>query len=320
MPLLRSNVKTLVLILCLASVNLVFAQKPNFLITETAIVEEYRGALRSKLEELSQNYIASKTNQTIVWFSTDSTECNGKTYPAKSPLATLSFAIGVKSYQVELRGCDKETVLVEQFLTHEQVSYSISDYLDGLFPTKLARYLFRDGHGVNIFEWRQLGQTSSFKFLNKSILDLYKDESRWQYLVKGYDAEYAHENFGFNVTMNFPDFRTTVEWDNSSYRIFDNDYHRIGINTFLTGYSNAIQTTTLTFVGSILKQLLAELPSTEFVSSGGQNSRFLDEMRLTYTRLLNNLELNLVRQLIQDVIKALETGLLKITDNRPDEK
>ncbi|PIP88574.1 MAG: hypothetical protein COW01_13625 [Bdellovibrionales bacterium CG12_big_fil_rev_8_21_14_0_65_38_15] len=312
--------KALVFIFTFVISSMAFAQKPNFLVTESAIIEEYRGALRSKLDELSQNYIASRTNQAIIWFSTNDIECNGKNYPAKSPLATLSFSTGIKSYQVELRGCDKETVLVEQFLTQEQVPYSISDYLEGMIPAKLSSYLFKDGHGVNIFEWRQLEHISSFKFINQSILDLYKEDNRWQYLVKGYNAQYSHDGFSFNVTMGFPDFRTTVEWDDTSYRIFDSEYRRIGINAFLTGYSHAIQTSTLSFVGNILKRLLDELPSTEFVSSGGQNSRFLDEMRRTLTRLLNNLELNLVRQFVQDVIKALETGLLKVTDNRPEDK
>lgn len=312
--------KSLVFILSFFFSAIVYAGQPSFLVTPRAIVEEFRGALRSKLEELSQNYIASKTNNTIVWFSSDAIECNGKTYQAKSPLATLSFSKGMNSYQVELRGCTKETILVEQFLTSRPVDFSIDRYLAGDFPLSISRYLFRDGYGVNIFEWRQLDQLNTFNFLNQTILDLYQDENRWQYLVKGYSAGYAQGGYSFNVSMGFPDFRITVEWDEDDFRIYDNEYRRMSINSFLTGYSHAIQTSTLSFVGSILKRLLDQLPSTEFVSSGGQNSRFLDEMRLTYTRLLNNLELNLVRQFVQDVIKALETGLLKITDNRPEGK
>ncbi len=308
----------LLLFTCLLISSEAWSQAPSFLITEKAVVEEFRGALRSKLEELSQNYIYTQTPQAIVWFSTEAVDCNGDHYPAKTPLASLTLSKASQIYRFDLKGCGSEAVLSEQFSTTAKSQFNLNKYLAGEWPANTVRYHLRDGHGTSIFEWKSSNNVSSFIFLEQKFLDIYKESNRWQYFVQGYAANYDHEGFSFGISLKFDNFRVTVEWDDKNYRIFDNDYRRIGINSFLTGYSHAIQTATLTYVGNILKHLLNELPSTEFVSSGGQNSRFLDEMRLTFTRLLNNLELNLVRQFVQDVIKAIESGLLKITDNRPE--
>lgn len=295
-----------------------WSEVPSFLITERAVVEEFRGSLRSKIEELSQNYIKTQTEQAIVWFSTETVECNGKKYPAKFPLASITMSRSTNIFQFELKGCAQEVALSELFITKSSSDFTLTKYLQGEWPEGLNRYLLKDGHDKNIFELRKNKDLSSFKFLEQKFLDIYKEENRWQYFVQGYAANYENEGFSFGVSLKFDDFRVTIDWDENSYRILDNEYRRIGLNSFLIGYSHAIQTATLTYVGNILKSLLNELPSTEFVSTGGQNSRFLDEMRLTYTRLLNNLELNLVRQFVQDVIKAIESGFLKITDNRPE--
>src|SRR5690606_37368342 len=106
----------------------------------------------------------------------------------------------------------------------------------------------------------------------------------WQYKASGYSANYKNDGYAIGLTMEFPDVRLSVEWDEDDVRVYDDDFRLISINTFLTSYSHAFQGATLSFMAGIVKNSMKTLPSTEFVSSGAQNSRFLNEMRLAYTR------------------------------------
>lgn len=312
--------KTKLLFLLFAFPLLISAgEQPSFLITEKGIIEEFRGQLRLKLEELSNNYIVSKTDTNITWTSNDGVKCNGTWKPARSILASVSLSQTNEMILVDIRGCQSKLLFREVFSFDRDGDFSLDDYLAGKISTEsLTRYLLVDNQKKNIFDLRMQSSVSSLSFLEKEFLEIYKEEERWQYKAIGYEARYNNGGFGFNVTMMFPDQRITLDWQNSDIRIFDGRHQRIAVNAFLTSYSSAIQNTTLVFTSSILKNLMSDLPSTEFVSTGGANSRFLDEMRLVYTRLLNNLELNLVKQFVQEVIKFIEDGVLKITDNRQD--
>lgn len=297
------------------------AEVPTYLIKEESILEEFRGQIRSKFEELSQNYIISRSVSGIVWSSSEKTDCAGISRLPRYPLASISMAKAASSVSFIVKGCSSTPLFKETFEAQGAASFTLSDYLSGKLPNgKLSRYLLQDGIGQNIFEWHVKGNSSFFLFTDQRFLDIYKEESRWQYKAVGYRANYTNDGYGMGVVMDFGDSRLSVDWSESEVRLYNTDFQRISVNSFLTSYSHAVQSTTLNFVSGIIKYFIGSLPSTEFVASGGQNSRFLDEMRLTYTRLLNNLELNLVKQYVQEIIKAIESGLIKITDNRPEQE
>ncbi len=63
--------------------------------------------------------------------------------------------------------------------------------------------------------------------------------------------------------------------------------------------------------------VLVELPTTDFVSSGSKSARMLEELRNAQTWLITGgaAQINLVKILIDDYIKAVDKGM--ISDNRP---
>tara|TARA_R110000868_G_scaffold209490_4_gene459308 strand:+ start:1281 stop:2237 length:957 start_codon:yes stop_codon:yes gene_type:complete len=312
---------SLAILLSLFPLLLLAGETPSFLVKENAVLDEFRGQYRSKISELSQNYIVHKTPHVITWRSHKGLGCGGRWQAPKTVLASISMATTGRIFRFELKGCNGRTLFVETYEATDSESVSLDNYLSGKIEMdNVIRYELKDESKNRIFELRKMNDLSSFKFLDQKIMEIYKQDKQWQYKALGYEASYSNGGFGFNVSMLFPDQRITINWEQDDVRIFDQDFARVPVNTFLTSYSHAVQNSTLSFVASIMKGFMKSLPSTEFVSSGGQNSRFLDDMRLAYTRLLNNLELNLVKQFIQDLIKYLEDGLLKVTDNRPENK
>lgn len=315
------SLKNSLLFLVLLWTSAYGAEAPTYLVKEESILEEFRGQIRSKFEELSQNYIISRSAAGIVWSSSEKVDCAGITRAARYPLASISMSKNGDSVSFIVKGCNSLPLFKETFETQNAANFTLAEYLSGQIPSgKLARYLLQDGKGQNVFEWHSKNSTSVFLFASQRFLDIYKEDSRWQYKAVGYSANYSNDGYNMGVVMDFDDSRLSVDWSDREVRLYNTDYQRISVNSFLTSYSHAVQSTTLNFVAGIVKYFIGALPSTEFVAAGGQNSRFLDEMRLTYTRLLNNLELNLVKQYIQEVIKAIESGLIKITDNRPEEE
>lgn len=307
-------------ILWLLAANSLAAERPSFLIDERAILDEFRGQLRSKLDDLSRNYIIQRSSESIYWTSTSVVDCAGVNRSPRAPLTSLRVLRADNIISFELRGCSGQMVLRETFESSGAQLFSLSEYLSGKIPSgDLTRYVLQDSLGANILEWRVKEGISVFTFLNARFLDIYKIDTRWQYKAFGYSVRYKNEGHSFDVDMHFDPQQLTVDWAKAEVRIYDTEFRRISVNTFLVGYAHTVQNVTLSIISGVVKSALTQLPSTEFVASGGQNSRLLDEMRLTYTRLLNNLELNLVRQFIQDIIKAIESGLLKITDNRPEQ-
>lgn len=297
------------------------AEAPTYLVKEEAILEEFRGQIRSKFEELSQNYIISRSESGIVWSSSSKVDCAGFSRSARYPLASIAMSKAESAVSFIVKGCSGAPLFKETFESAKAQEFKLSDYLRGQLPAgKITRYLLQDGKGQNVFEWHANENTSVFLFTKQRFLDIYKEEQRWQYKAVGYSSNYSNDGFNMGVVMDFDDSRLSVDWSEREVRLYNTDFQRISVNTYLTSYSHAVQNTTLNFVAGIVKYFIGSLPSTEFVSAGGQNSRFLDEMRLTYTRLLNNLELNLVKQYVQEVIKAIESGLIKITDNRPEQE
>jgi hypothetical protein len=73
----------------------------------------------------------------------------------------------------------------------------------------------------------------------------------------------------------------------------------------------------LALARQMIEYHISFFPKTDFIGTVGQNQRILNELRLANIRLLSNIEINLVQQLIQSLILALEKGLLSIEDRRP---
>tara|TARA_R110000868_G_scaffold117600_14_gene312491 strand:+ start:29109 stop:30065 length:957 start_codon:yes stop_codon:yes gene_type:complete len=310
-----------VLFLILFPWLLMAGEKPSFIIEENSILDEFRAQYRSKLTELSQNYIVNQTTRAITWRSHEGMKCENQWFSGKTILSSISMSQSGQFYLFELRGCGAKLLFVEIFEVQDGVHLSLAEYLKGeINIDQIRSYELRDSLKNRLFQMIKTNIVTSFSFLNNKFLEIYKQDKQWQYKALGYQASYNNNGFGFNVTMLFPDQRLSVNWEEDDVRLFDQDFNRIPVNSFLTSYSHAIQNSTLSFMATMIRNFMKSLPNTEFVSSGGQNSRFLDDMRLAYTRLLNNLELNLVKQLIQDIIKYLEDGVLKVTDNRPETK
>jgi hypothetical protein len=88
-------------------------------------------------------------------------------------------------------------------------------------------------------------------------------------------------------------------------------------NEYLGNFDSLVTSSTLTRIRRILDYHNYYFPTTKAVQSGSANEHLKEELRLTFNRLQNNTELNLVKKQIQDYIEAAENGLL--IDKRPKE-
>jgi len=328
---------TLFLFLFISSVQ-ARVELPSSILTPNQIVEEFRGAFRVKLLELERNYYALYSDRSISYRSHEPVTCDNKSYPPGSNLARVELTSkqsGDDLFQsIRYFGCGEKLVMQEHLqvvggndkpLTFSQVRKGeISLNLKAGEKKRFYRILY--GDQTELFSLSQeatpTGEFHEYKIARQlafQITFLYsEDSSRVTYKYFPYNLKVQIGQSEWTMNMGFTPYTNIANafsQPRNYVTYFDSSNSQVSEGTFLTNFGYNIRERTLDRLGSFIRVLMNELPPTAVVSTGTQNQRLLEELRLNYTRLLNNTEPNLVRNYLQELILAAEKG--QVQDNRP---
>jgi hypothetical protein len=310
---------------------------PNHMIGLRRLAEDYRQPIKTKLLQLRQNFIERQFESGTRFFSDTLITCPlGVQVFEKQPLVRYEFQ--KKAFQENgkiisqefrnLKGCSGEDSLVERFKTIAKKEYLSSDQtiMKGEFDFTLSSdkesidYTLFDSKGeavVRLYTRQEGSERFTHYYLGGQEL------MRISYKKMASRLEVAYRFFSINFTMNRNGYRFTsaiparfigayraLISNDGAIEYFDDLYNPISLATFQKKFS-------LNGVNFILDSLLIELPKTDFVNSGNQSTRLIEELRNAQIWLINGnpAQLNLVRNLVEEYLQAAEKGLL--IDQRP---
>ncbi len=328
----------LLLLIPILSVKAETIPLPSSVLGVDDIIEEFRGQLSTKFNDLGKNYITRIVDQSVSFLSTNPYSCNGVVNNPNAVLTTLQYFY--KKTDTELvekskyTGCNGEISLVEDVVTRgtNLNPLKFSDFIRGKRSFDLA-----DGENYRLYQATNSDGEEIFKVLiqknNNSKLvqffitgqkfltmnyDYAQDSTRLTLTFYGFNVTYARKYASWNMKMDFTPYKSTVYVSKNSGNqavYLDNDGKQISLLNFLNGFTNQIMNTPIKLLYGIFAYHNYYFPETQATQTGAQSQKMLEELRIAQNRLLTNTELNLVKMLLQDYINALEKGL--IIDNRP---
>jgi hypothetical protein len=307
------------------------------------IIKEFRVPLELKISELQKNYISHKNGRNASFKSHEDTTCSWVKAPAGETLAKIQMSVKNEENRltesVFYTGCHDQLNLKELVVTTGKNLKPLSeiDLFEGrrnfeLKENELSRYYsLRAWDDQELFRLtlRRVGKgiVAEFfireqRFMNMTLTsdDL---SNRITYTFYPYDIKYKRKHSSWSInrgraTYSLSAIKNTSA-DSREYYL-NSTFEEISGSTFQVYFGYSVLQSSITRLSSFMKWHLFLFPTTEFASSGVQSSRFLDELRLTFTRLLSNTDLNLVRNLVQSYIRLIEEGVIKIIDSRPAEE
>lgn len=302
------------------------------------IVEEFRGSLTTKIAALGKNYITKVTNQSVTYSSNEAYSCNGFLNQPGEPLAKIEYSNKTDNKQLiektTYTGCNNDVTLVEDVITRgENLSpLPMKKVLEGKRTIDLQDnetyrlYKLSNVEGDVLFqvllEKTLKGKAINYYFLGQQILSMIYEyqatSTRLSITYFGYSIEYARKHAKWKYNYQFtPYLNVVLASTNKEDPIiyFDSNNNRLSLSGFITSFNEGIMKYTISTLAEIVQYHTMYFPKTATTQTGAQSQKFLEELRIAQNRLLNNIELNLVRNLLQDYVNAAEKGL--IIDNRP---
>lgn len=317
---------------------------PQALYSIDDLVSEFRSPLKTKVEDLKKNYRARTSNNLVEYTSHEKVNCLFVEWEPDSILTRIEYYFRVNGNEgldvLRYSGCGDNLNLVEKFLrigvNHQPLSFD--EFSRGQLSFELKKeweryfYQIQNSKGENLFtlsgRWLNANKNSSLytfsvrdqEFLNVRYLYL-PEETRVTYTFIGFDIVYHyapyfkkaekndHNTFSFNVLVKKSEPMNPL--------FLSSQDTLLSQNTFLQYFSYWAINNGLGIVKSFVDFHLYWFPPTEFVNTGGQSQRFINELRLNLNRILNNTNVNLVEVYLRKLIEAVENGL--ISDRRPPE-
>lgn len=310
---------------------------PNQFFGIKRISNEYRLPIKNKLLQLRQNFIEKVYTGGTRFTSNQQVVCPfGIKVTALSPIVKYHYTLKTEkkdgkttSYENRfLKGCDQSNSIVEKIKVIGDKSYlsSINDIMSG-------EYDFSMSPGKEVLDYRM------FDGFGEQVIRLYSKvtgNNRISYFYLGYEKymQITYKKIGgkLDVRFRFYPINFNINRNSSQFRMsiparYDGTYRGIIYDTGAVEYYNekGIQISLATFqktfglngVNFIMNSMLIELPATQFVNSGNQAARLIEELRNAQNWLIQGgpAQLNLVRNLVEEYLKAAENGLL--VDKRP---
>ncbi len=327
----------------LGSLNATAAPKlPRVAFGVDDLIKEFRAPLQLKISELSKNYIVQKEGYNASYKSHTNVNCLWTNIPGGEVLAKVQLNIkkgeDTLSESAYYTGCKDQLNLKELIVTKGSDLKPISkkQFFNGERSFALKKnetsklYRLMSWDDVELFRLtirRTVnGKIAEFfireqRFMNATY-NFNDDQSRVIYTFYGYNVSYSRKHSQWSMNRGRSAYALKVIAKDSGISpvtYLNSDNTPIAAATFQRFFSYSVLQGTIARLADFIKWHNWIFPTTEFQATGVQNSRFLDELRLTFTRLLSNTDLNLVRNLVQEYIKSIEEGLLKVIDNRPKE-
>lgn len=313
---------------------------PDNMLGVKRILFDFRRPLKDKLLQLRQNFIERKYKQGTRFVSNEIVTCpfGVKVQPLENIVNysyTQDISKDVQTGKVTtienrtFRGCAKKKTLTERIKVIGDKSYAASekDILQGNLN------LTMDNGGREIIDYRMFDSDGNqvmrlyskingkYRFTNyyfgsdKFMQILYEKKN------DKLDIKYRFFPFDFILNRNGFQFSTKVGARSQGYfrafvyksgaiEYFDDK----GVQVSLASFQKNFQINGINF---IMNSILIEFPVTDFVNTGGDSARLKEELRNAQTWLIggNPAQLNLVRNLIEEYLQAVDKGLL--VDKRP---
>ena len=304
-------------------------------------IEVFRGSFRTKISELNSNYIPYLNNGMISLTSSENVRCKHQSYSPGTPLSKLHFSSRLKGKSLietaTYWGCNEAINLREVVITNgenlkpipfQQFKNGVRK-LDIQSPDIKSRYYqITNEHNEELFSLyilkNKLSKSAEFKVAGQKFYTI-----NTNYLPNQTNLTYTFFGHTLTYSVGGSTWKSVNEYGVWSIQVvakrdrepeyFDPGRNLISLKRFQDyfGWGTAQPSRSL---ADFIKKHNTFFPKTEFTSvGGGDNKRILTELQQIFTRLLNGTELNLVRNKIQEYIKAINEGKLKISDNRPRE-
>lgn len=302
------------------------------------IVNEFRNTLETKIGELGKNFISRLTDKTIIFTNSTMLDCHGTNIPIGEPVSSLQYNfVKEKNELIEksiYRGCNNSITLVEDVVTRgEKLSpLKYNDFIKGKREFDLrddeTYRLYRVSNADNEEIFKMLIEKSGksklveFYILGQRFLRMnyeYLDNlTRFNITYFGYQVSYITKYSSWGFTDETAQVINTITaTKNLFYQVTYFDIHSGTLSQadYVGRFNKRIINGALARIRKLFEYHNYYFPSTKVIQTGAINAQFKEELRLTFNRLQNNTDLNLVRKQIQDYMIAAESGL--IIDNRP---
>jgi len=306
------------------------------------LIKEFRGPLQLKISELSKNYIVHKTGYNASYKSHTNINCLWSDIPGGEVLAKVQMNFNLSentlSESAYYTGCKDQLNLKELVVTTgtELAPITKKQFFKGERSFDLKKNETSKLYRLLAWDDVELFRLTIRRTVNGKIAEFFIREQRFMnatYTFSNEQSRVIYTFYGYNVSYTRKHSQWSMNRGRASYALkviandsgvspvvyLNSDNTPIAAATFQRFFSFSVLQGTIARLADFIKWHNWIFPTTEFQATGVQNSRFLDELRLTFTRLLSNTDLNLVRNLIQEYIKSIEEGLLKVIDNRPKE-
>lgn len=296
-------------------------------LTAKSYTDQFRSFLLNKLKQMDQNFIRDINQGEISYISNENVTClDGTDVEKNQPLMRIIFSPKldgenyheVRDYMgcngkiafqesIEVKGIDKPLHSIKDFYQNKLIISKIREY-------KEFTYSLIDNHGERVFSYHSsqispnheemdfyLNNQIFFKrqILNKENVTYNSYGINFKMDRNGYTFS-ANSNARFSRPISARITPTNIEYYNPMQR-------RVSLAEFQKFF-------VLEGFNFIMDSLLAYYPKTTFVTSNLQSSKLLQELRDAQTFLINGVQLNLVRNLIEEYIEAVQKG--EIVDNR----
>lgn len=302
------------------------------------IIDSFRSTMTSKIDEMGKNFITSVNDKTILFTNSEKINCNGMTTLIGSPVSSMKFnskLVGDElSERMTYTGCNDQISLVEDVLTKgkDLMPISYNDFIKGKREFDLKENenfrLYRLSNSDNeelfkmVIEKNKKGKIIQLFIVEQIFVtmnyELDDEFTRLTITYHGYKGQYVRKYSSWSFNRDFAPFNNVVMVRKNKViepLFFNTHGGRLSQSEFLTRVNDYLLSGPVARLRKFLEYHNLYFPKTKTVQSGSLNERLKEELRISFNRLQNNTELNLVKKQIQDYLTAAETGL--IIDNRP---
>lgn len=312
---------------------------PSDLLNVDTIIDQFRSSFQLKLNDLYKNFITRRSSSRTEFSATTVTKCPlGETISAQGVIAAqeyqTKFSEGQIFQQASYLGCKGSLSLKETIISKgtnlKPIPWADISGSRSFFKLKANEterfYVIHDGQQKELFKAVMTKSSASEQtdifVLNNKVLTMNQidgeERSEIQYIIYPYKISFSL--YGYNIngkTEQTSSYRAVAYRANNQIYYFNSSNQLISFSEFQTALNKEITENSIGDMGLVIKAYIEEFPKTNFVQTGVKNSVVLDELRLAFTRLTNNIEIIQVKNLVQLYIEAIEKGTMSIQDNRP---
>ncbi len=317
---------------------------PQALYSINDLVREFRSPLKTKVEDLKKNYRAQSSPNLVEYTSHEKVNCLFRDWEPGAVLTRIEYFFRKNGEEaldlLRYAGCGNDITLVEKFLRFDKSATPLkfSEFsraeLNFELQKSISRYHYtlENKTGEELFSlsarWLDASKVNSlysFSIRGQEFMVVRytktSQELRVTYTFKGFDVSYQYPPYfkqAFSSEHNQFTFKVLVKKERPDSPIYLSSFDaQLAQNTFIQYFSFWAIRQGMENVKKLVNFHLYWFPPTEFVSTGGQSQRLINELRLALNRILNNTNINLVEVYLRKLIESVESGF--ITDRRPAE-